>query len=67
MTFAARFHSKCAACGEGIRPDDLVTWSAEMVVHEDCPEPVDSLAVTREPCGRCFMVPANNGECGCDQ
>lgn len=66
-TFRAKFRSKCAACGETIREDDLVAWSEEVVVHADCPEPVDEFAVVREPCGECFTVPAANGTCGCDE
>lgn len=73
-TFTARYRSRCESCDNWINEGDEVRWAkadeydrgGDVVVHVDCREKPDSLAVTREPCGSCFTVPACNGECGCD-
>lgn len=61
-TFKARYPGRCGVCDERIRVDDLCTYVEDEIAHAACPQPV---AVT-EPCPRCFMVPAVNGECGCE-
>lgn len=63
MTFTARFTSRCGICDEQIREGAPATWADGEVVHATCPTPV-ALA---EPCQRCWMVPASNGACGCEE
>ena len=63
MTFEARYPGRCGVCDERIQPGDQATYVDDEIAHATCPQPV-ALA---EPCDRCFMVPATNGECGCDQ
>lgn len=60
--FEARYSGRCGVCDEQIRPGDLATYVEDEIAHATCPTPV----VMAEPCPRCFMVPAVNGECGCD-
>ncbi len=62
-TFTARFVSRCGLCDETIREGDACTWADDEVVHLTCPTPV----AMADPCSGCFMVPATNGECGCDE
>jgi hypothetical protein len=66
MSFPARYDSQCPACGERIREGDPVTWAEGFVVHDDCPEPVDPLAVGRGGmCPSCFTERSVTGECSC--
>ena len=67
MIFEAKYGGRCGACDEAIKPGDECAYSDDVVVHADCPEPTDPLAPARAVCGRCFMEPAANGECGCDE
>lgn len=62
-TFEARYPGRCGVCDEGIRPGDDATFVDDEIAHARCPQPVALAA----PCARCFMVPAVNGECGCDE
>lgn len=63
-TFEARYHSRCPACDELIRPGDPVKWDDDAVIHVDC----EALAPDEpaEACPACFMVPSLTGACGCD-
>ena len=61
-TFEARYPGRCGVCDERIRPGDLATFVEDEIAHAACPQPV-ALA---DPCPRCFMVPATNGACGCE-
>lgn len=63
MTFPARYPGSCGVCDEPIRPGDEATYVEDEIAHATCPTPV----AMAEPCPRCFMVPANNGVCGCDE
>ena len=67
MTFEAKYVGRCGVCDERIKPGDLATYSDDVVVHADCPEPVDEYVPVRAVCGRCFIEPAANGKCGCDE
>jgi hypothetical protein len=60
--FEARYPGRCGVCDEGFRQGDLVTYVEDEIAHTHCPQPI----AVAEPCGRCFMVPAVNGLCGCD-
>lgn len=60
MSFEAKYPGLCAACDEGIKPGASVTYVNDQLVHARCPE-------SRTPCLSCFMVPAANGACGCDE
>lgn len=61
--FEARYPGRCGVCDERINVDDLATFVEDEIAHATCPTPV-ALA---DPCSRCFMVPATNGQCGCDE
>lgn len=61
--FEARYGGRCGVCDEQIKPGDQATYVDDEIAHAACPEPV-ALA---EPCPRCYMVPATNGVCGCDE
>ena len=61
VTFEARFPGRCGVCDEAIRPGDMATYVEDEIAHATCPQPT----VLADPCPRCFMVPASNGECGC--
>ena len=60
--FEARYPGRCGVCDERINPGDMATFVEDEIAHARCPQP----AALAEPCGRCFMVPATNGACGCD-
>lgn len=66
MTFTARYPGRrCGVCDERINVGDEATFVDDEMCHATCPTPV-ALA---DPCARCFMVPAVNGECagaGCE-
>lgn len=62
MTFPARYPGRCGVCDGPIRPGQEVTYVEDELAHGACPQPT-ALA---DPCPRCFMVPAANGSCGCD-
>jgi hypothetical protein len=59
--FAARYPGRCGVCDEPIRVDDMATFVDDEIAHVSCPQPT----VLPDPCQRCFMVPAVNGDCGC--
>jgi hypothetical protein len=61
-TFEARYPGRCGVCDERIRPGDQAMYVDDEIAHAACPAPV-ALA---EPCPRCFMVPATNGACDCE-
>lgn len=68
--FPARFPGRCGACDERIHEGDLIRFSAESAtnfIHDDCEDAAPVERPTAPPCGKCFMVPAANGECGCDR
>lgn len=74
MSFPARYEGACARpdCSGIKEGDDIVrspTNAPEPYQHLPgrCRIPADLLEVTRPPCSSCFMVPAANGACGCDQ
>lgn len=60
--FEARYPGRCGVCDGQIRPGDQATYVEDEVAHAACPTPT----ILAEPCPKCFMVPAANGECGCD-
>lgn len=62
-TFEAKYPGRCGVCDERINPGDQATFVEDEIAHAACPTPV-ALA---DPCARCFMVPATNGVCGCDE
>lgn len=72
MTFEAKYGGRCGGCDEQIRPGDLCTYSAEVLVHDDCAaaaersEREEGKAV-RPVCDRCFMETSVTGKCGCDE
>ena len=61
--FEARYFGRCGVCDEAIRPGDSATYVDDEIAHAACPEPVALAA----PCARCFMIPAANGACGCEE
>jgi hypothetical protein len=65
--FPARFNSGCIACEGRIHEGDLVKWADDSVIHADCMVLDDNMREVRPACPRCFMVPAVNGKCGCDE
>lgn len=69
VQFAARYDGRCHACNERIYAGDTATFDDDRLVHADCEraEFRDPFKVERPPCGSCFMVPAANGLCGCDE
>lgn len=66
-TFAARFRSGCLACGETIHEREDVKWADGNVIHADCLILDESSRPVPPTCPKCFMVPAANGLCGCDE
>lgn len=58
--FEARFPGRCGLCDEAIRVGDFATFVEDEIAHANCPAPT----VLADPCPRCWMVPAANGECG---
>ena len=62
-TFEARFPGRCGVCDGRIHPGDQATCVEDEIAHATCPTPT----VLADPCSRCFMVPAANGACGCDE
>ena len=70
--YEARYYSPCAACDDEIRPGDMATWSDDLAVHEACQfAPIinrtSSSRVVRDPCPKCWTIPAANGACGCEE
>ena len=63
MTFEARYTGRCGVCDGTIHVGDPATFVEDEISHAACPQPV-ALA---DPCSWCFMVPATNGSCGCDE
>lgn len=62
-TFEAKYPGRCGVCDGRIKPGDQATFVEDEIAHASCPQPT----VLAAPCSRCFMVPAANGECGCDR
>lgn len=62
-TFEARYPGRCGVCDEAIKPGDQATFVEDEIAHATCPTPT----ILADPCSRCFMVPATNGACGCDE
>ena len=58
MSFVARYADECGFCNMGIQPGDTAQYLGDTLVHQHCP-------TVRQPCSRCFMVPAASGACGC--
>lgn len=68
MTFEAKYGGRCGVCDERIKPGDWVAYSDDVVVHEDCDSSDSGRCRTRHPmCPKCYMEPALNGRCGCDE
>lgn len=65
-TFDARWRGKCAACGEWFAEGTEIRYDGDDIVHADCDAATVREEPYRAPCASCFMVPAVNGECGCD-
>lgn len=63
MSFAAKYPGRCNACDERIEIDDMCAFEDDLIVHADCEE--DEPKPPADPCPACWIVPANNGECGC--
>lgn len=63
MSFEAKYAGRCDVCDERIKPGDQATFVEDEIAHAACPQVV-ALA---DPCPRCFMAPASNGTCGCDE
>lgn len=65
MSFQARYHGECAACGWHVSPGQEVEYDAEdNIVHVFCPEK-EPLRAMGEICGTCFQEKSKTGECGC--
>lgn len=64
MSFEAKYHGECSACGGHIKPGDHIGYNLEHeIVHVTCPT---SPEPQRPICPSCFMEVPVNGECGCD-
>jgi len=65
--FKARYHSGCLCCEGHISPEDDVKWADGEVIHAECDIFRDDRRPVSPACPKCFMVPATNGACGCDE
>lgn len=72
MSWLAKYDGTCGKCDRRIKADEHeVYWLHDPPVgrplgHVRCPDPEpQELVAAREPCPRCFLIPAANGECGC--
>jgi len=59
----AAYPGICGACDERYEPGASIQPGVVGWVHLSCP---DLLSTDREPCQRCWQVPAASGACGCD-
>lgn len=65
MTYAARYRSVCATCGETVEKGDECAWDGDAFVHVVCLNlKLDDSSAS--VCGSCFQTKAANGSCGCD-
>lgn len=63
-SFEAMYPGTCAVCDGAIKVGQLATFTVmDEIAHVICPE----VAPPKPPCDKCFMVPAANGLCGCDE
>lgn len=67
MAFEAKYNSGCLACEGWIRPGDWVKWADGDVIHAECDVYTDDMRPAPAACPKCFIVPALNGICGCDE
>jgi len=65
VSFLANYPGGCDNCGGQVKGHECVFTMDSFLVHVTCPEVVEEPA--RPACPRCFMVPANNGACECDE
>lgn len=65
-TFTAAYGSPCETCNNPIVIGDHCTWVNDHPAHVDCERPTTTRPPARPPCTSCYMVPANNGSCGCE-
>lgn len=42
--FTARWAGACGACGHPVLPGQAARYDGEVLVHDECPDPVDDLA-----------------------
>ncbi len=68
--FEAKYPGLCGVCDDHIRVGERCQYLDEdsravgvSIGHVTCRAP----EVLPDPCARCFMVPAANGVCGCDE
>lgn len=66
MGFEAKYHGRCADCGEHIAPGDRVRYDDDRLVHDNCeasatPDPT-VLRPDEIVCESCWLVKP----CGCE-
>jgi hypothetical protein len=57
VSFEARYHGRCADCGEHIEPGDRVRYDGGVLVHDDCD---DTITVEDDApldvCPTCWLI-----------
>lgn len=66
-TMVAKYRTKCPECDDIIDKGDVIVVDDGGARHGVCPEDRAYSRPQRPPCPRCFMEPAANGACGCDE